>query len=391
MDLNKKNMKKLYRLLVFAAFLCLTVIYIKEVTGMVVTLLDIVKPFIIGAAMAFVLNIPMRFIEKHCFGKSQNKYAVKLKRPVSILLTLIAVFLLLTFVVLIVVPQITETIIELGHRIPVFVNQVILEAERIFAENPQLLAELQELENVEIDWSGMLSTLGGFLKNGVGSVVASTVNVAGSIIGGIVNVFVAFVFALYLLSGKEKLGNQADRTLKAFLSAKAYTRIKKVLAILNHNFSSFITGQCTEAVILGMMFLIVMSIFGFPYAVLIGVLITVTALIPIVGAFIGCAVGTFLIMIDDPVKALWFLVLFLVLQQIEGNLIYPHVVGSSVGLPSVWVLVAVSVGGSMMGVLGMLIFIPLVSTVYMLTREAVNTRNAADPVKKKKSDRNAGE
>lgn len=383
MDLNKKNMKKLCKLLVFAAFLCLVVIYIKEVAGMVVTLLDIVKPFIIGAAMAFVLNIPMRFIEKHCFGKSQNKYVLKLKRPLSILLTLMAVLLLLTFVILIIVPQITETVIELGHRIPVFVNQVILDAERIFAENPQLLAELQKLEKIKVDWGSMISMVGGFLKNGVGNVVTSTVNAAGSIIGGVINVFVAFVFAIYLLSGKEKLGSQADRTMKAFLSAKMYAWVKKVLVILNRNFSSFITGQCMEAVILGMMFVIVMSVSGFPYAVLIGVLIMVTALIPIVGAFIGCAVGTFLIMIDDPVKAIWFLILFLVLQQIEGNLIYPHVVGSSVGLPSIWVLVAVSVGGSMMGVLGMLVFIPLVSTLYVLVREAVNARNVAEAVKKK--------
>lgn len=375
MDLNKKNRNELYKLLVFAAFLCLTVIYMKEVTGMALRFFDIIKPFVLGAAMAFVLNIPMSFVERHCFGRSRGKYTAKFSRPLSMLLTLIAVGAVGTFVVLIVVPQLTGTVMELGNRIPVFLKQALAWAEKTFAENPQLLAKLQELEAVKIDWGSMISTVGGFLRNGVGNVVASTVNVAGSIISGIINLFVAFVFALYLLSGKEKLANQADGTLKAFLSAKRYATVKRVLMILNRNFKSFITGQCVEAVILGLMFLIVMTLFGFPYAVLIGVLITVTALIPIVGAFIGCAVGTFLIMIDNPVRALWFLVLFLVLQQIEGNLIYPRVVGNSVGLPSIWVLVAVSIGGSVMGVLGMLIFIPLVSTAYVLIREAVHTRN----------------
>ena len=369
-------MKKICQLLVFAALLCLVVIHIEEATGVVFTVIDILKPFIIGGVMAFILNIPMRFIENKCFGKSQKKYMNNLKRPVSILLTLLAVVLVLTFVVLIVVPQLRETFKELGNRIPAFVNRVLAVAEKTFAENPQLLAKLQELENIEINWSSILSTVGRFLKNGVGNVVVSTVSVAGSIIGGVANVFIAFVFALYLLSGKEKLVNQADRTLKAFLLQKTYEKTKKVLAILNHNFNSFITGQCLEAVILGMMFIIVMGIFGFPYALLVGVLIMVTSLIPIVGAFIGCGVGMFLIMIDNPVKALWFLVLFLILQQIEGNLIYPRVVGNSVGLPSIWVLVAVSVGGSLMGVVGMLIFIPLVSTFYALLKEAVNARNA---------------
>lgn len=376
MELNKTNMKKICQLLVFAAFLCVIVIYIDETAGVVFTIFDILTPFLIGGAMAFILNIPMRFIESRCFAKSKNRYVQKMKRPISILLTLCAVLLVLTFVILIVVPQLRETFQELGNRIPVFVNRMLVLAEKTFAENPQLLAKLQELENIEVNWSSILSMLGGVLKTGVGSVVVSTVNVAGSIIGGIANVFIAFVFALYLLSGKEKLCNQADRTMKAFLQQKTYTKVKKVLSILNHNFNSFITGQCLEAVILGMMFIVVMAIFGFPYALLVGVLIMVTSLIPIVGAFIGCGVGMFLIMIDNPIKALWFLVLFLILQQIEGNLIYPRVVGNSVGLPSIWVLAAVSIGGSLMGVLGMLVFIPIVSTVYALVREAVNARNA---------------
>ena len=175
---------------------------------------------------------------------------------------------------------------------------------------------------------------------------------------------------------KETLANQGERLMHAYLPEKFYQQTRKVLKLLYKNFSSFISSQCLEAVILGSLFVIVMSIFGFPYAVLIGTLIAVTALVPIVGAFIGCAVGAFLILVEDPLLAVGFVVLFLVLQQLEGNLIYPRVVGNSVGLPAIWVLVAVSVGGSLFGVVGMLIFIPITSTVYTLLREDVNERNA---------------
>ena len=191
------------------------------------------------------------------------------------------------------------------------------------------------------------------------------------------------IFAFYILSQKEKLENQTDRVLSAYLKESVYLNVKKVAGMLYKNFSSFISGQCLEAVILGCMFIVVMPVCGLPYAVLIGVLVAFTALIPIVGAFIGCAVGVFLILIEDPVKAFWFLILFLVIQQIEGNLIYPHVVGNSVGLPSIWVLVAVSVGGSMMGILGMLLFIPLAATIYALVREDVNRRNGKGGAKRK--------
>jgi len=191
------------------------------------------------------------------------------------------------------------------------------------------------------------------------------------------------------LAQKENLGRQRDKLLDAYLSEAWSSRIKKVLKLMYKNFSSFVTGQCLEAVILGCLFIVAMAIFGFPYAVMVGTLIAVTALIPVVGAFVGCFVGAFLILINDPIQAVWFIVMFLIIQQIEGNLIYPRVVGSSVGLPSIWVLVAVSVGGSLFGVGGMLLFIPLLSTVYALVRENANKRlgiviEEAEPAPKEK-------
>ncbi len=375
MDLNKGNMKKIRGLILFTAVVCLAVVKLDVLLEGIFFLLSIVRPFIYGAAIAFVLNIPMKAIEKSLFSKAKNPKVEKVKRPASIFLAFAAVVLVIVFVTVTVVPQVTKTMIELGNKIPKFLADVQIWLEERFASQPQLIARLEEFDPAETNWDSIVDTVIDFLQNGLGSVVSSTVTVASTIIGGVVNLFVALVFSFYILSQKEKLGSQFRRILHAYFPQKVYDKVLEVTSLAGRNFSSFITGQCMEAVILGTMFVITMALFGFPYAVMVGVLIAFTALIPIVGAFIGCFVGAFLIMVDDPVKAIWFLVLFIVLQQIEGNLIYPHVVGNSVGLPSIWVLAAVTIGGSLMGVVGMLIFIPILSTVYALLREDVNERN----------------
>lgn len=265
---------------------------------------------------------------------------------------------------------------EVGKKIPGFLDKVVAELEKLTQNYPQLAEKVAELETLEIDWNMLTESVVDFLKNGAGDVLTSTVSVASGIIGGIVNGVIAFTFALYILAQKEKLEDQGRRIIRAYLPEQAGTRILEVCSMLYKNFSSFITGQCLEAVILGFMFVVSMSIFRMPYALMIGVLIAFTALIPIVGAFIGCFVGAFMILMDNPVQALWFVILFLILQQLEGNLVYPRVMGNSVGLPSIWVLMAVSLGGSLFGIGGMLFFIPLFSTFYALFRESVNKRNA---------------
>lgn len=375
MDLNRGNMKKIRGLILFTAAVCLAAVKMDILLEGVFFLLGILRPFIYGASIAFVLNIPMKAIEKGLFSKAKNPKVDKIKRPVSIFLAFAAVILVIVFVTVTVVPQVTKTMIELGNKIPQFLVDAQIWLEELFASQPQLIALLEEFDPAEVNWDSIANTVIDFLKNGLGNVVSSTVTVASTIIGGVVNIFVALVFSFYILAQKEKLGSQFKRMLHAYFPQKAYDKVLEVASLAGRNFSSFITGQCTEAVILGTMFVVTMALFGFPYAVMVGVLIAFTALIPIVGAFIGCFVGAFLIMVDDPVKAIWFLVLFIVLQQIEGNLIYPHVVGNSVGLPSIWVLAAVTIGGSLMGVVGMLIFIPILSTVYALLREDVNERN----------------
>lgn len=382
MGFDKVKMKQIRGLILFVAAIILLMIYSKSVWGGILLLLSILQPFLIGGAIAFVLNIPLRAIEDKILKKWNGKAAAKIKRPISIMAAVLFLILVINVVIMTVVPQITKTAMELGVQIPAFFNSLVDELEKLTIAYPQILEQVRKLENTQINWETVFNSIVDFLRNGMSSMLTSTVSVASSIIGGVVNTMISFIFAIYILMQKEKLASQGERILQAYFSEKVCIKTQKIFKLLYKNFSNFISGQCLEAVILGTLFVISMSIFRFPYAVMVGVLIAFTALIPIVGAFVGCFVGAFLILINDPIQAVWFVILFLVLQQIEGNLIYPRVVGNSVGLPSIWVLVAVSVGGSLMGIAGMLIFIPLVSTAYALLREDVNERN----VRKKKPD-----
>lgn len=381
MNLNRKERKNIRGLILFAAFIILLLMKFDLLCQAVIFVFGIIKPFLLGGVIAFIINLPMSFFERKLFATDKMKgkkkeVCLKLKRPLSLVMAIAAFVLVIAFVIVMVVPQLVNTVKILAGEIPVFAENILERLEILLSSNPTLLEQINSIQIPEINWEEILQTVWNFLQSGMASMLRSSFTVAGSIANGTVNFFVALVFSFYILLQKEKLGDQARRLAKAYTKPSAFEWIMKVAGLLHRNFSHFITGQCTEAVILGTMFMVVMAVFRFPFAVMIGVLIAFTALIPIVGAFIGCFIGTFLILVDTPVKAVWFLVLFIVLQQIEGNLIYPHVVGSSVGLPSIWVLAAVTIGGSLMGVMGMLVFIPLFSTVYMLLREDVNRRNA---------------
>ena len=252
--------------------------------------------------------------------------------------------------------------------IRIFIPQVQKWTEELFRDNAQISSWLQELN---FDWNHIMEMGVSFFRNGAGSMLDSTITVARGIISGLTTFFIAFVFACYILLQKEKLNVQVRKVIFAFIPKGKAEALLEVCTLTYNTFSSFLTGQCVEAIILGTMFVVAMTVFHMPYALLVGLVIAVSALIPIFGAFIGCVIGAFLIFMVNPVQALGFIILFFVLQQIEGNFIYPHVVGNSVGLPSIWVLAAVSLGGSLMGVVGMLIFIPIVSVVYALFREVV--------------------
>lgn len=368
MDLNKKNMKNLMILIVFAVLVLVGVQRIENLAAGIIFLCRIVFPFILGGAMAFILNIPLHFLENKLFAKAKKK---KFVRPLSLVLSIFFVLAILQIVLVVVIPEIATTFASISKNIEAFLPKLEQWVTDAFPDSEQIGLWIDSLE---FNWDKIIQSAVSFLKNGAGNVLSSTVTVAKTVINSLMNFFVGFVFACYILLQKEKLSVQVKKVLYAFLPRHAVEKTLQVAALSYKTFSNFVTGQCLEAVILGTMFFVSMSILRFPYALLVGVLIAFIALIPIFGAFIGCVLGTFLILVSNPVQAIGFVILFFVLQQVEGNLIYPHVVGGSVGLPSIWVLVAVTVGGSLMGVVGMLIFIPLSSVIYALFRGWVYKR-----------------
>lgn len=374
MDLNRENIKKIRGLVLFTAVVLVAAWNYEAVFRGIKFIGNVILPFVLGGAIAFVINVPMHFMEEKFFGrakKAEKKWALKLARPVSLLTTLILVIGVIGIVIFVVVPELGRTVMNLGKTLQDFVPQVQAWAIQMFQENEELV---EWISSMEFKWDEILKSGMDFLRNGAGSVLGSTVEVAKSVVSGVSTFFIAFVFSCYILLQKEKLNVQVRKLMKAFMPDDWREIFLALGSVTYKTFSSFLTGQCVEAVILGTMFFVVMTIFRMPYTLLISVLIAFTALIPIFGAFIGCALGAFLIFMINPAQALIFVGMFLVLQQIEGNFIYPHVVGNSVGLPSIWVLVAVSVGGSLMGLVGMLVFIPLTSVVYTLLRGIVNRR-----------------
>lgn len=374
MELSKDNMKKIMLLIVFTILILVGVTNVDKVWGVIKILLNIIFPFILGGAIAFIINMPMRCIEKNIFRRGSEKYqkaVKKIARPVSLVLSLVLILAVVVLVFFVVVPQLGDTVIRLSNDIRQFWPQVQEWAIRLFEDNPEVV---DWINSIEINWDKIVQGGIEFLKTGAGTILGSTYSVAKTIVSAATNFVIAFVFAVYIVLQKEKLSVQVSKIMYAFLPEKVVKKIQAVCLLTHKTFSNFLTGQCLEAVILGSMFFVVMVVFSFPYPLLVGVLIAFTALIPIFGAFIGCFVGTFLILMENPMQAIAFVAIFLILQQIEGNLIYPHVVGSSVGLPSIWVLVAVTLGASVMGIVGMLVFIPLLSVIYTLFRGYVYKR-----------------
>ena len=367
MELNDSTIKKLRWLIVFAVAAVVIGFNYRSVFSFAVRIFRFFTPFLLGGVMAFIINLPMRTIE----GVIPLKRDSKLLRPLSLIISIVFVVGIVVLVTFVVMPQLIDTLVILQNSLPSFLTGIKTEAESLFGQFPQIA---DYINNIQIDWKTFIEQIVGFLSNGAGTVLSSTFSAAISIISGVTTFFIGFVFAIYILLQKENLSRQFKKLMKAYLPEALTVRTLEILDLVHTTFANFFAGQCLEAVILGSMFFLTLSIFRLPYALLIGVLIAFTALIPMFGAFIGCVIGAFLMLMVQPINALVFVIIFFVLQQIEGNLIYPHVVGNSVGLPSIWVLVAVTIGGSTMGIVGMLIFIPITSVVYTLLREAVNHR-----------------
>ncbi len=350
---------------VFGVYLC--IYYWPSFSGFLKGVVGAVMPVLVGAVMAYPLNILMSFYERHFFPRSQKKLVKASRRGVCLTFAYLTLVAVLTVVTALVVPQITKCVTILFDKIPAFYGNVVLKlAEFDFV--PEDIIEMLS----EIDWKEKSSEIISTVSSGIGSVVGVVTSTVSSVVSGTTTFVLAIIFSAYVLSAKEKLASQIKRMANRYLPSKIKEKITYVLSVADDSFHKFIVAQFTEGLILGSLCTIGMLVLGLPYAVMIGTVICVTAFIPVVGGLIGGGIGAFLILMESPAKALIFLVFLIVLQNFEGNIIYPKVVGSSMGLPSLWVLAAVTVGGTLFGIMGMLIGVPVASTLYKLIRNDVN-------------------
>ena len=375
MELNKQNIKKICIIVAFGVGLYWLLQNISIIGDTFSTVGSIIFPFILGACIAFVLNIPMTIIEKKWLKDRKSKNGrikkTRWKRPVSIILSIVIVIGIIALLINYIVPELINVINIFISRIPDTMEYLQTMISDLMNNYSNVGTKIMELE---IDFESISNDAIEMLKNLGTSIVSSSFGIVINVLSGIVTFFVAIIFSIYILLNKEKLARQVKKLIYAYFSEEKANRILEISRLSNNTFNKFITGQCTEALILGLLCTIGMLVFGIPYAATIGCLVAFTALIPIVGAFIGGAVGFILILSVSPIKAFIFIVFLIILQQIEGNVIYPKVVGDSVGLPGMWVLVAITIGGSLWGIVGMLIGLPIVSVIYTILRNNTNRR-----------------
>ena len=360
----KTDIKSLLKIGIGIFLLYLCIHYWNIISNFIITLVGAAFPLIIGCIIAYLINILMSWFERHYFPLSTKNIIVKSRRIVCLIAAILSMLAIVALIVWLVLPQLTDCVMMIVNILPGAIEKLLVQIEKL-----DILPEdiFNFLDN--INWKSQIGKILEGVTTGVGSVMGTVFKAVSSVFSWLVTALLAVIFALYILLGKDKLGNQFKRVMHRYLSIKWYEKIMYFIGILNDSFHKFIVGQCLEAVILGLLCTIGMLIFRFPFATMIGALIAFTALIPVAGAYIGAGVGAFMILTDSPMKAVLFLIFIVILQQLEGNIIYPRVVGSSIGLPGIWVLAAVTIGGGMLGVVGMLIGVPLAAALYCILRE----------------------
>lgn len=368
MELSKKTVKRILLIITFTVLLIWAIYNHKLLFKYIGELYSLISPFVIGLCIAYVVNVIMRPIERlwmKLLSKCKGKWVEKMKRPICLLLSILLVIGIILAVIFIIMPELSDSVSSLVSMVPSYVSEVeswwealALRLDKYGVELPQFSFDTDKFIQI--------------LKDGGTAVLNTTLSATTSIVTAVINIVLALAFSIYVLAQKETLKRQSKKVLAKLMKPEKMQKLLDMLDLINRTFTNFITGQLTEAVIIGVLCFIGMSIFRMPYSPAISVLVGFTALIPVFGAFIGTAIGAFLILLVKPIQAVWFVVFIIVLQQFEGNLIYPKVVGKSVGLPGIWVLVAVTIGGNAMGVVGMLISVPLCSVLYVVARNAVN-------------------
>ena len=375
LTLNRRSLKYIAAILFMVAIVYLVVTEPEKISRFISGVLSVFSPFIIGFCIAYVVNLLMKPLERFWTFiwkklKSQ-KIVSKLRRPICLVLSFLIVFGAIFAIVFMVIPAFKETIVSFADNVPQYAKTV----EQWYNTVVDFLARYNfELPEIALDTAKITEIAKDIISSYGNNVLNTTVNVTASIVSVVVDLILGVVFSIYVLAQKENLTRQANKIVRALFKPDNAKKLIDFTAMTNDIFTRFVTGQLTEACIIGILCFIGMLIFGMPYAGIISVLIGFTALIPIFGAFIGTGIGAFLILLENPLKAFWFVVFIIVLQQVEGNVIYPRVVGKSVGLPGIWVLTAVTIGGGLFGILGMLFSVPVCSVLYVLFKKFVNNR-----------------
>lgn len=386
MELTWKNIKKIL-FIIFCGSVIFTVVQnFIGVTTFFKGVISLFSPIIAALCIAFVLNVLLSALETKVFkfmGKSRKKFIVKLRRPLCLVLTYLLAFGAVTALILFIIPDIIDTVTYIAEKLPGFISNASDWLDNLLN---RYNIDKEILPEINIDWASLTSTVANWLSGSYNKIFNGAVGFTTSVFNGLFNTIFSFVISVYILAQKERIGSFVKRVIDAFIPKKATKVIYHVASRTQESFSRFIGGQLTEAIVLGVLCYIGMLIFRIPNALIISVLISVTALVPVIGATIGVIVGFLLIVITDPLKAVFFVVFFLVLQQLEGNLIYPKVVGKAVGLPGILVVSAVLLGGNIGGVLGTLIAVPTCAVLFVLLKELVEYINKRKALKKENSE-----
>ena len=366
--------RKIVRLMLLAALLALGVIHIEFIFNTLLLFWRVASPLIVGAVLAYILEIIIKRLEKVLFPNSKNPWMIRSRRGICILLSMALVVSMVVLLIFTIIPGLADAFTVLSRELPNYFQEVKKWAQETF-QNVTAVAE--NLEKMDLDWESLQNRVVNWALNGAGgsSLLSSTVTVIGAVTSQIADFLISAIFAIFLLGSKQQLTNQYHSVMRASCSPKHYRSIQHVLTTANRCFSGFIVGQSVNGLILGILTWLGMRIFKMPYALMVGVLSGTTSLIPIIGGYIGAALGTFLVFTASPTLALWFLLFIVTLQTIQGNVLYPRLVGNSVGIPSLWVLAAVSVGGGLGGVGGMMVAVPITATIYSLIQEWVQKKN----------------
>lgn len=387
MELDKENIKKILSIIVFCFFLLLCTMYIKTILAVLGYIISLLSPLIIGGCIAFVLNILLQVLEQlwDKIIKNNKSKVYKFKRPVTVLFTYAIIFFTLYLVMFLIVPEISRSFAKIAQSLPEFFEG-LRDNNLVIDISSNLNIDLNDLPASNIDWNKLSEQATKFLSSSGSTFFNTTLNITTSIFGVISTLGLSLVFSVYMLLQKEKLSDQFTRLVYAFFNREYVSHIINVGRLSSTVFSNFVKGQLIEAIIIGVMCYIGMIVLGMPYATMVSTLVGFTALIPVVGAFLGTGIGALLILLVNPIQALWFVIYIIIIQQIDGNFIYPRVVGKSVGLPSLWVLAAVVIGGSANGILGMLLGVPIFSILYSILKSIVDGRLAKNPIEDRVKD-----